>query len=257
MDLTSQKGKGITAHGGLCIDGGVINVQRSTEGIESKNRFCINGGTIHVNASDDGLNAGGTNGRDVGANGHALYMNGGYVYVNAAGDGLDANGILRISGGTAIINGPTNSGDGALDSGGGIVVTGGTLIASGSSGMAEYPRGNDTTQCTIVYNLSQTQAAGDLLRVEDTDGNEVLTYRSSKQYQNIVFSSPVLEKGKEYRILLGGSYEGGSETDGVLQSGSYSGGTLAETFTVQETTTMIGAQQRGMGGGFGGGRGMW
>ena len=256
LNLTSQHGKGITAHVGLSIDGGTINVLKSTEGIESKDRFCINGGTIHVTASDDGLNAGGTNGRDVGTNGHALYLNNGYIYVDAAGDGLDANGVLYILGGTIIVNGPTNNGNGALDSGGSVVAEGGTLIASGSSGMAEYPRGNDSTQHSVVYNLSQTQAADDLLRIEDADGNEILTYYASKPYQNIVFSSPLLEEGKEYRILLGGSYEGGTDNDGFLQGGSYSGGTLAETFTVQGAATMVGAPQRGMGGP-GGGRGMW
>lgn len=255
MNLTSQHGKGISAHGGLCIDGGTLNVLKSTEGLESKNRFCINGGTIHVAASDDGINAGGTNGRDVGTNGHALYINGGMIYVNAAGDGLDANGMMYILGGTVIVNGPTSSGNGALDSGGSIIVKGGTLIASGSSGMAEYPRSSDSTQNSISYNLSQTQTADALLRIEDGDGNEILTYRSSKPYQNLVFSSSLLEEGKEYRILLGGSYEGGTETDGVLTGGSYSGGTLTETFTLQETTTMVGTQQRGMMGGRGGG--MW
>ncbi len=256
LDLTSQKGKGISAHQGLSVDGGTINVLKSTEGIESKGSFAINGGAIRVNASDDGLNAGGTNGRDMGAGSHALYLNGGSIYVDASGDGLDANGILYILGGTAIVNGPTNSGNGALDSGGSVVAQGSVLIASGSSGMAEYPRGDQCTQPTLVYNLPQAQAAGELIRVEDSQGGEVLTYRSSKPYQNIVFSSGLLKLGEEYRIYLGGSYSGGIDADGWLQGGSYSGGELAETVTLSDMTTTVGSG--GFGGfgrgGFGGGR---
>ncbi len=253
MELASQAGKGMSAHAGLNIDGGNINVTKSTEGLESKGRFVINGGSVSVTASDDGLNAGGTNGRDAApGSGHDLYINGGFIFVDAAGDGLDANGALYMCGGTAVVNGPTNSGNGALDSGGSIVARGGTLVASGSSGMAEYPRGQECTQNTVAYSL-QSVAAGDILRIEDADGNEVLTYTSSKPYQNIVFSSPLLERGKEYRIYTGGSYEGGSSAGGIMTGGSYSGGTLAETFTADDTTTVIGGGQ-GFGGwgGFGG-----
>ncbi|MGN1097647.1 MAG: carbohydrate-binding domain-containing protein, partial [Clostridia bacterium] len=196
LSLSSQKGKGISAHVNLVIDDGEIEVTKSTEGIESKGLFCINGGTVRVNASDDGLNAGGTNGRDVGADsGHSMYINGGYIYVNAQGDGLDSNGIMYILGGTTVVNGPTSSGNGALDSGGSIAVKGGTLIASGSSGMAEAPRSGDSAQPSFVYNMAQTQQAGDILRVEDSSGNEILTYRAPKLYQSIVYSSPELKIG--------------------------------------------------------------
>lgn len=254
LNLTSQKGKGITAHQGLSIDGGTVNVLKSTEGIESKGNFAVNGGTVHVTASDDGLNAGGTGGRDAGAaGGHALYINGGSVFVDAAGDGLDANGTLYMLGGTAIVNGPTNSGNGALDSGGSVIARGGTLIASGSSGMAEYPRGSECTQNTLVYGASQAIDPGELIRIEDAEGNEVLTYRASKTYQNIVFSSPLLEQGKEYRIYRGGGYVGGSDTDGWLQGGEYSGGTLSETVTLNGITTVVGSNAGGFGGWQGGG----
>ncbi len=256
LNLTSQKGKGISAHQALSIDGGSINVLKSTEGIESKGNFAINGGDISVKASDDGLNAGGTDGRDAGANGHALYLNGGTVYVDADGDGLDANGFLYINGGSITVNGPTNSGNGALDSGGSVAARGGTLVASGASGMAEYPRGDECTQPTLVYNLPRTVEAGELLRIEDSNGSEILTYESSKPYQNIVFSSDLLKQGEEYRIYLGGSYEGGTEANGCHSGGVYSGGELTETATVTEMTTVLG-QSGGFGGwgGFGGGRG--
>ncbi len=253
LSLTSQKGKGISAHQGLSIDGGSINVLKSTEGIESKGNFAINGGSISVTASDDGLNAGGTDGRDAGANGHALYLNGGTVYVDAAGDGLDANGFLYVNGGSIVVNGPTNSGNGALDSGGSVVMTGGFLAASGASGMAEYPRGDQCAQPTLVYNLPRTVEAGELVRIEDAQGAEVLTYESSKPYQNLVFSSDALKQGEEYKIYLGGSYVGGAEINGCHTGGAYTGGEETETVTLTEMTTVLG--QGGGWGGFGGGRG--
>ncbi len=249
LNLTSQKGKGISSYTDLVIDGGDIDVLKSTEGLESKGNFSINGGTIHITASDDGINAGGTNGQDVGASGeHCLYINDGYIYVNAAGDGLDANGIMYLLGGTAIVDGPTNSGNGSLDSGGSIVQQGGTLIAIGSSGMAEYPRDNECTQPVISFTASQSQEAGSIVRIETADGEEMLTYRSSKQWQNLVFSSEELKLGETYRIITGGEYTGGAEIDGVLDGGSFSGGTAQEcTLSSMSTVVGYGGSNRGSG----------
>lgn len=262
MELSSEKKKGISAHTGLVIEDGEINITKSTEGIESKGAFCINGGSIHVTASDDGLNAGGTEGRDVGSNTdeHSLYINGGYVYVNAEGDGVDSNGVMHFNGGTVIVNGPTNSGNGALDSGGSIVVDGGTVIAVGSSGMAEYPRSENCTQPSFFYSMSANQAANTIIRIEDSNGSEILTYRSPKAFQSIVYSSALLEQGKEYSIYLGGEYSVGTDTDGILSGGVYSGGALAETFTLDSMSTSVGSasafgggmnRRGGMGGGTG------
>lgn len=63
ITLSSQYGKGISAHGNFVIDGEdtFIDVQKSTEGLESKNILTINNGTIKIVASDDAINATGGN----------------------------------------------------------------------------------------------------------------------------------------------------------------------------------------------------
>lgn len=255
MTLSSEKKKGISAHQALIVEGGKIDITKSTEGIESKGTYCINGGTISVNATDDGLNAGGTSGRDVGSSDeHSMYINGGYIYVNANGDGVDSNGVMFLSGGTVIVNGPTNNGNGALDSGGRIIQQGGTLIAVGSSGMAEYPD-NSSSQPSICYNLSQNQNADTIIRIEAANGEEILTYKSPKAFQSIVYSSDKLQIGSEYNVYVGGEYTGGTAVNGVLSDGSYTPSSAEPTsIKLESMSTSVGGGQR-FGGGFGrGGR---
>lgn len=62
----SSANKGISAHGNLYLNGTAVTVEKATEGIESKAVMTVNDGDIKVSCSDDGLNAGGTNGQDVG-----------------------------------------------------------------------------------------------------------------------------------------------------------------------------------------------
>lgn len=70
--LSSEYGKGISAHGNLTVSGSetVIDVTKCTEGLESKNILTVNDGTISVVASDDAINAtGGNSGNDMGMGG--------------------------------------------------------------------------------------------------------------------------------------------------------------------------------------------
>lgn len=258
MTLTSEKKKGISAHAAVVVEDGKIDILKSTEGIESKGMFCINGGSICVVSSDDGLNAGGTGGQDdrTGSDEHSLYINGGSLYVNASGDGLDANGNIYVNGGTIVVSGPTDSGNGSLDSGNKILVNGGTMIASGSSGMAEYPDG-DSAQSGICYAAASVQQAGTIVRIEDSNGNELITYRNPKAFQSVFYTSAALELGGVYNVYLGGTYVGGADENGVLSGGTYSGGVLAEAVTLSSNVTYAGSASAGMGMGMGmgGGRG--
>jgi hypothetical protein len=170
-----------------------------------------------------------------------LYINGGRLVVDATGDGLDANGKIVMTGGVVIVNGPTAQMNGPLDHSG-FKMTGGFLIAVGSSGMAQAPD-TTSTQNAVLVNFSAALKAGTLIRIQSSDGKEIVTFSPTKQYQSIAFSSPALVKGVTYDIYYGGSSTGTAQ-DGVYQSGAYAGGAKLTSFTVSSVVTTMGGRGR-------------
>lgn len=187
-----------------------------------------------------------------------LRINGGFLTVNADGDGLDSNGSITMTGGTVIVNGPTASGNGALDYDGTFVISGGYLIAAGSSGMAQGTS-DTSTQNTLVMTFPETQKAGTLVHVQDSKGNNIVTFAPAKNYQNVVISSPNLTKDGSYVVYSGGTSTG-KAVDGLYTGGTYSGGTKFVAFQSTSNVTWVNESgvttaRSGMGGFGGGGKG--
>ncbi|WP_138493642.1 carbohydrate-binding domain-containing protein [Paenibacillus pinistramenti] len=259
---------GVHADNGLSISNGTIDVVKSYEGIEGSD-IQISGGTIHVTTTDDGVNVGGGNdnssaaapgggGDAFGTTDGTLAISGGYLVVDAQGDGLDSNGSMTMTGGTAIVNGPTDSGNGPLDYNGTFEQSGGTLIAAGSSGMAQAPS-EDSTQLAIQMTFPDTLEAGTLVTLTDSTGKTVAAFAPSKTFSSIVISSPDLKSGENYTISTGGTSTG-TAADGLYKDGSTSGSTKVVTFAMGDKVTYV--NESGVttqpssfgGGGQGGGR---
>ncbi len=255
---------GAHADTALEINAGTIDVTRSYEGLESA-ALTINGGDINVTASDDGINGAGGNdasgvvagpgfGGDRGQGGgpgqdafaasgnYSLNINGGTVVVNANGDGLDVNGSITMTGGLVIVNGPTEQMNGALDYDGTFEITGGFFVTAGSSGMAMAPS-NSSSQNSVLINFTSTQAAGTVVHIQNSAGEDLLTFAPAKAYQSITFSSPQLAQGTAYTVYLGGNSTG-TASDGVYQGGTYTPGSEYTTFTPASTVTQIGSNRR-------------
>lgn len=201
---------GIHADNELLIDGGAITISKSYEGLEATS-ITINDGEISIIASDDGINAaGGNDGSSMnrpGANQHVsddngnLTINGGKINVNSSGDGLDSNGNIYQNGGEIIVYGPTSNMDGALDYDGSYIITSGTLLAGSANGMLQgISQGSSIN--SVIVNFNGTVSAGQNIVVEDTDGNTVVSYKSTKAFSTLVIASPELEQGKTYIIKI-------------------------------------------------------
>jgi hypothetical protein len=241
---------GLHADTALVINGGEIAVARSYEGIEGAS-ITMTGGTVHIASSDDGVNTspadgstttpGGPGGAPPGMGGETgsspFYMRGGYLYVDANGDGLDINGPVEMSDGVVIVNGPTANDNGALDYTGSFTVTGGSLLAAGSSGMAQMPSAGSTRN-SLMLKFAAAQPAGTFVRVQNAAGGDVVTFRPTKRYQNLVLNSPLLAKGTGYSVYVGGGSTG-TERDGVFTGGTYYGGTQKASFNVTGTQTTV------------------
>lgn len=201
---------GVHADSNVTIKDGEIIITNSYEGIEGGNIY-ISGGYISLVASDDGINAaGGTDGSGLGSRGgrmdrfavgdYIIDISGGTVHVNADGDGIDSNGNVTFSGGYVYISGPTNSGNGALDYSGTCMVSGGTLMALGASGMAQGVSSVEN-QASIFVTLN---GQAGIVTLEDGNGNELLSFTQGKSFSSCVLTSPDIQVGGTYSILLNG-----------------------------------------------------
>ena len=210
----------------LTIHDGIIDIVACQEGIEGQT-VTVNDGMISVKASDDGINAvSGQGSGDI-----SITINGGEIYVNADGDGLDSNDALVINGGTVYVEGPTNDGNGIMDYEYSGEIHGGIFVATGSSGMT-MNFGTDSTQCSILVNLSNAQEAGTELTLKDAEGNVLFTKTIQKQYRSVVISIPELEADGTYELTCG------TETAQITMNGTIYG-------------TGMGGFGGGMPGGFG------
>jgi hypothetical protein len=244
--IISTGDDGIHADSSLGINGGEISITKCYEGIESLNVISITNGDIHIISNDDGLNVVGDGdimggrpgqGNFVVSSDYYLYISGGSIVVNAVGDGIDINGSVVMTDGDLIINGPTSNMNSALDFNATFKINGGFLLAAGSSGMAQIP-GTASTQYSVLLNFNSLQQAGDLVHIQTSEGQEVLTFKPSKNYQSIGFSSPELKKGTTYDVYLGGSSTG-TANDGIYDYGTYSPGIKYTSFTISGIVTKI------------------
>lgn len=246
---------GIHADNALIINSGEITVSKSYEGLEGKT-VTVTGGNIDITSSDDGINAAdgssSSSGGAPGANASSdVYINisGGYITVNASGDGVDSNGNIDISGGVILVSGPTSDGDSALDCDGTATVTGGTAIFCGSAGMAET-FSDSSSQPSLMYTLDSAAAAGTSVALVNSEGKVIASFVPSKQYINIVISSPYLAVGSSYTLSVGGTVSG-CDKNGYTDNGSISDAQSANEVKISSVSTTYG-KSGGMGGNMGG-----
>ena len=207
----------------LTILDGKVTVLESEEGLEGL-VVDIQDGDITVNASDDGLNASDGSGSEKApgeaTEGAAIRISGGVLTVKAGGDGIDSNGDLIISGGTVVVDGPSDGGNAPIDYDGKGVISGGTVFVSGDSGMFQSLNDSGSTQNSIVYYLSETQAAGTKVAVADSKGNVIYENNSTTQaFNTVLFSAADLKSGENYTVTVGEQSETVSISDTVNNIG--------------------------------------
>lgn len=152
-----------------------------------------------------------------------IKISGGTVNINAEGDAIDSNGSLYVTGGTTYISGPSNGGNGALDYNGTATITGGTIITASSAGMSQN-FGSDSTQGSILIDLSSQQSAGTKIEVKNSAGKVIASYTPKKAYSSIVVSTPEIKKGETYTITAGNFSQKVEMTDIIYGQGGGPGG---------------------------------
>ncbi|NLD19600.1 MAG: carbohydrate-binding domain-containing protein [Clostridiales bacterium] len=225
---------GIHADSDLIVKKGKITIAKSYEGLEG-NTITVKEGTIDITASDDGLNASGGNdgsstdgraGQDQFAADETAFIeiSGGTLNIDASGDGVDSNGALTVTGGTLYVSGPANDGNGALDYNGQSSIKSGTVVMTGSSGMAQN-FGDGSTQCSLLYGFSSSQAADSQVSLVDSSGNTIASYSPNKSYTCVLFSCDKMKQNETYTICVNGTSAGTVTLSSIVTSSGISSST--------------------------------
>ncbi|MCR5090860.1 MAG: carbohydrate-binding domain-containing protein [Oscillospiraceae bacterium] len=125
-------------------------------------------------------------------------------------DGIDSNGDILISGGVirvSLCNSGTNSAlDYGSESGGVCEISGGEIIACGSYSMAEgFSSGS--TQCSVLYNVSDGAEAGTTVTLENSEGSVLLSYEVPCSFSSVNLSCPALQLDETYLLIIGENAE--------------------------------------------------
>lgn len=234
----SSADDGIHANSAVTVQDGNITITKAFEGIEAKT-ITFEKGNFNIASTNDAINA--TAGSDAQQDdGSFIYIKGGTFVLDAqSGDPLDSNGKISMTDGTVIIHGPSGM-EVPIDYNGTFIVTKGTIIATGGSGnsrMFQAPSTSSTVN-SLKLMFGTTNSANTLFAVTDENGNALVTFKPTKTYGAIVFTSEKLVKDKKYNIYTGGSITG-NNTGGYYTTGTYSGGTLRGSFTVSSSVNSV------------------
>jgi hypothetical protein len=83
-----------------------------------------------------------------------------------------------------------------------------------------------------------------MVHIESEDGEGVLTFTPTKEYQLIVLCSTGLKNSVTYTVFTGGSSTG-MVTDGLYSGGIYTAGTEMDSFKISSMVTTTGFPVRG------------
>lgn len=179
-------------------ESGTLNIIADNEGLDSELHLTISGGSIFITAQNDGIN---TNEDGV----SVTTINGGRLSINAGlgaeGDGIDSNGYLTINGGEIVAVANGQSGDGGIDSDGGIYLNGGSVLALGSRNDAA-----DTAsgQAYMELSFAGEQAAGSSIAIQDSEGNELVSYTAERAFSSLTYTGADLTDGATYTVYVDG-----------------------------------------------------
>jgi hypothetical protein len=236
----SSADDGIKSKKSITINGGDITIANSYEGMESP-FITMNNGNFRITATNDGINTsmGTQNGGTESNDGSCFTMNGGYLVSGAIqGDAADCNGNVVMTGGTLILHGPPSSPEEAIDFNGTFNISGGYFVAGGTNSNMNKPMSTTSVQYGLYALTSTVVSANTIFHIQDSSGNDVVTFKPVRNAYSFLFSSSGLKSGTTYSVYTGGTCTG-TLKDGLFTGGSYSGGTLKKSFTISGKVTSL------------------
>jgi hypothetical protein len=235
--LIQSNSVGIRAVQGVNLKNTDIHILKSSEGIESA-FIAVEESILRINSIDDCINS--TKGiATESSDNSCLTINSGYIYISTeTGDAIDANGNIIINGGTVVTHGSSQASEVGVDYNGTCEISGGFFVVSGNCSNQTQAPSKSSTQYSVLIKFNSICPANSIIHVEDSNGDNVLTFAPERNFQSIILSSSELKLNETYSIYTGGNCSGES-TDGVYKGGNYTGGAFYSSFTISKIVTKV------------------
>ena len=249
VSITS-KGDGMHAQSNVYVHDGELGVNSYMDGVQGNRSICITGGKINLTTTEgssfstegssfssegSSLNDKGTTIRGEGLKTNKMIgVIGGTIEIDSMGTAIYSNQFVNIYGGTINVLSGANS----IYAKESLNVHGGELIAVGGQTMTYTSTANTSTQYSMIINYEDIQKANTLFHIEGEDGEKIVTYGPTKDYQSLIISSSFFKKGGTYHLYSGGSVTG-DELGNPGTNESYSGGNLLKSFEITSIITQL------------------
>lgn len=194
-------------------DGYLSVTSYNKEGIEGKNDLVFHGGDYYIYSLDDAINT--TTSKE--SSMYNTFSSNIVIDVNRLvavvsplakeGDAIDSNGRLTINGGEIYAISNPHSYDSGLDALedfdlGEVYINGGTILATGNmtSNISDGSK-----QKYLVFNVDNINE-GDLLAIKEDNNIPILSFRTDRKFNNILFSSNLITNNN-YHIYKNGDID--------------------------------------------------
>lgn len=185
----------------LVIDDWVFTILEAFEWIEAQD-ITINWWEYIITSTDDGFNAGWAwDDNKEKWSAYRLTINGWEIFVTSEEwDSIDSNGIIEINWWRLIVIGAQRwwtSFDFVDD----IIITWWEILATWN-GWREQPWSNASTQNSLFVTLETPWNSNGSLRIEDSNGNKILSYIPEKWYKYFIVSHPQFNAWDTYTYFI-------------------------------------------------------
>lgn len=246
MNLTSGD-DGIVANNNIEVNGGSVTLSKCFEGFECNN-LTMNGGYVDVTSKDDGIVVAGGNDGSASAkrngmnqiertgNGTVTLKNT-CINIKSQADAIDVVGDLTIAGGAVRMCGGNKEPDQSIDCSGNYSIQGGAVVVAGKEQQMAQPKEPGTPVVMITY--KEVQPKDSVVCVKDSDGKVVFAFCMGTEYDKVLLSQSVLEKGKIYKLYEATLTDNSNPTFGDVQESQLTPGNEIAEFKVDDGITKV------------------
>lgn len=247
--IASSGDDGIVSKNEISVNGGSVTLQKCFNGLEGTN-VKLEGGFLDITSFGDGINA--ANGQDSFATEDrpgkndikregqgTVNVDNTCINIRSNRDGINVAGDLSIAGGAVRIHSGEQGKGTSIACSGKYDVKGGALFAAGTEKEMAAP--SQLSQPALSLQYPKMQDGDAVVCIKDSSDKIVFAFGVASEFDKVLISQPIFEKGKEYTWYQAKFTSDLSQKFGEVQEEEMTIGDKIATFKVGDGLTKVDA----------------